>query len=123
MEDKKEMLALRERGLTYQEIADIYHITRQRVHQIIGKENVRKSNVDIERIVYKGVYEFMRDDPDISYTSLLRAFATNISKDDNRKFARFLQDKSDSGKLTIGQIKRLIKFTGKSFEELFERRN
>lgn len=122
MEDKKEMLALRERGLSYQEIADIYHISKQRVYQIIGKENVRRFNADIDKIVYKGIYEFMRDNPSISFSNLHRTISSHSTANAVKSFRRFLTNTTDKGVLTIRQIKRLMEFTGKSFEELFERR-
>lgn len=119
----KQMLLWREQGLTYQEIADRCGISKQRVHQLIGK--ARKNNADVEKIVYKGIYDFMIQHPNISFSTLYRTtISQSASENDIKAFRRFLTNTTDkANKLTIGQIKRLIKLTGKSFEELFERRN
>lgn len=118
----KQMLLWREQGLTYQEIADRCGISKQRVHQIIGR--VRKNNVDIESIVYKGVYDYMKENSQITYSTLYSKISGgNCSKNAIKNFRVFLHNSADEGKLNIKQIKRLIKLTGKSFEELFERRN
>lgn len=122
MTEKEEMIKLRERGLSYQKIADIYHISKQRVHQIIGKERVRKNNTDIERIVYKGIYDFMKENPTISYSALLRKIRGCETANQVKNFSSFLKNSNDKSRLSILEIKRLIEFTGKSFEELFERR-
>ena len=123
MTKKEEMIQLRERDLSYQQIADIYHLSRQRVYQIIGKENVRRNNVQIENIVYKGIYDFMCENPKISFSAIVRKIMGNSDKKKTRFFIRFLHNTTDEGKLTIGQIKRLSELTGKTFEELFERRD
>lgn len=118
----KQMLLWREQGLTYQEIADRCGISKQRVHQIIGV--VRKNNVDIESIVYKGIYDYMKENSKITYSTLYSKISGgNSSENAIKNFRVFLHNSADEGKLNIKQIKRLIKLTGKSFEELFERRN
>lgn len=118
----KQMLLWREQGLTYQEIADRCGISKQRVHQIIGV--VRKNNVGIESIVYKGIYDYMKENSKITYSTLYSKISGgNSSENAIKNFRVFLHNSADEGKLNIKQIKRLIKLTGKSFEELFERRN
>lgn len=122
IEKKEEMIELREQGLNYRQISEIYHISRQRVHSIIGKEKSRKNNADIERIVYKGIYDYLTENPKISLNTLYRKISSNYTSNQMRNFRVFLMNTSDRGKLTIRQIKKLIEITGKSFDELFERR-
>lgn len=119
---REEIIKLRENGLSYDEIGQKYGVSRQRIYQIVkvaGADRIRKNNTNIERIVYKGVYEFMKDNSNVSYASLSRAIGISNSS----VFQRFLQSTSDNGRPTIRQIKKLIEITGKSFEELFERRD
>ena len=122
IEKKEEMIVLREQGLNYQQIGEIYHISRQGVHAIIGKENARKNITDVERIVYKGIYDYMMENPKLSFRGLYKKISSGYTENQMRHFSSFLQNPTDFGKLTISQIKKLIELTGKSFEELFERR-
>lgn len=129
MTKQERMIYLHEQqGYSLQKIANMYGISRQRVHQIIGKEvkenRTRRRNVEIENVKFKGIYEYLRDNPEVTYSAIFRKITGN---DGNIKraerFAKFLHSKGDNGKLTIGQIKRLSELTGKTFEELFEGRD
>lgn len=129
MTKQERMIYLHEQqGYSLQKIANMYGISRQRVHRIIGKEvkenRTRRRNVEIENVKFKGIYEYLRDNPEITYSTIFRKI-TGSNGDIKRadRFVRFLHSKSDNGKLTIGQIKRLSELTGKTFEELFERRD
>lgn len=79
---REEIVKLRENGLSYDEIGQKYGVSRQRIYQIVkvaGADRIRKNNTNIERIVYKGVYEFMKDNSNISYASLSRAIGISNS--------------------------------------------
>ena len=124
---KTEILRLREEGKTYREIGEIYGLTRQRIHAIATANDcrVRKKNTDIEKIVYKGIYEFMKENPNVSFTKLA-SVANNGSALNNQRacvFIRKLSGTTDKVTFTISNIKCLMKFTGKSFDELFERKD
>jgi len=129
MTKQERMIYLHEQqGYSLQKIANMYGISRQRVHQIIGKEvkenRTRRRNVEIENVKFKGIYEYLRDNPEVTYSAIFRKITGsdgNIKRAD--RFVQFLHSKGDNGKLTIGQIKRLSELTGKTFEELFERRD
>ena len=64
---KQQIIDLRNEGKTYAEIGEIFGVSRQRVHQVVGTERVRKCNCDIERIKYKGLYEFMQENPTVTF--------------------------------------------------------
>ena len=122
---KYEMIQLREEGKTLDEIAQLAGITRQRVGQYMDKFNVRKGSVNIEKIRYKGIYEFMKENPGVSYAQLARAIyggATTNAKC-NDLIRKFAGERSDCIHFTVAQLKRLIKYTHKSFEELFTLRD
>ena len=129
MTKQERMIYLHEQqGYNLQKIANKYGISRQRVHQIIGKEvkenKTRRRNVEIENVKFKGIYEYLRDNPEVTYYAIFRKITGNDRNIKRaNKFVHFLHSKGDKGKLTIGQIKRLSELTGKTFEELFERRD
>ena len=47
---KQQIIDLRNEGKTYAEIGEIFGVSRQRVHQAIGKDRIRKSNFLTEKI-------------------------------------------------------------------------
>lgn len=92
------------------------------MHQVVGTERVRKCNCDIERIKYKGLYEFMQENPTVTFFVLAREMQGGGNRNYYEKFRNFATGKTETSHFSINQIKRLIEFTGKSFEELFEER-
>ena len=59
----EKMYQMRMNGATYQEIADFYGVSRQRVHQRIGLEAMKSTEVRgcrfvVKSIVYDGIYEY-----------------------------------------------------------------
>ncbi|MGN0557882.1 MAG: hypothetical protein ACI4IS_00325 [Acutalibacteraceae bacterium] len=122
-------IVLREQGMTYQAIADIYGVTKQSVEELIKKaelqignnERIRKNNANIEKIAYKGVYDLFANDTSMTVSKLTRICNGTSNKSSVSKFQRFIEG-GESVTITINQIKNLIKFSGMSFEQLFEPR-
>ena len=121
----KELYEWRQRGATYQEMADAEGISRQAVFlrvkrhesKLMGK---RGRGLDINNIVYKGLYEYFRDHIDESLCSFTKkVFGYDSLKVDIVR--RFLLGESES-QFKIRHIKRMMGVTGKSFDELFELR-
>lgn len=119
-------IVLREQGKTYQEIGDIYGVSKQCVEQSIKgfeircNSRVRKDNYDIEKIMYRGVYDFFKNDNTMTASKLTRMIYGHSSSDISSRIMRLF--KGESARTTIEEITKLIEVTDKSFEELFELR-
>lgn len=119
-------IVLREQGKTYQEIGDIYGVSKQCVEQSIKSfeircnSRVRKNNYDIEKIMYRGVYDFFKNDNTMTASKLTRMIYGYSSSDISSRIMKLF--KGESARTTIEEITKLIEVTGKSFEELFELR-
>lgn len=122
----QEMYVLHEQGTTYQAIADICGISRQAVHQKVHRhkrrvDGIRGHHFDIEKIVYKGVYDWFREHFDESIYSLCtKVYGCNCGNR-HTTIRDFLKGEHNTY-FTIEQIKRLCEIVGKPFEEVFERR-
>ena len=69
---------------------------------------------DVERITYQGIYDFMKAHPDITLSQLCTKICCPYDS-----FRNFLFSGIESHKITIRSIRMLVKYTGRSFEELF----
>lgn len=116
-------IVLREQGKTYQEIGDMYGVSKQSVEKTIkNAENrinngvrIRKNSVNIEKIVYKGIYDLFYKDRTMTISKLAR-----IVGYDNSTLKNLIE--GTNAKITIKGIKKLTDFSGMTFEELFELR-
>lgn len=121
-----EMVQMRESGMTYQQIADEFHVSRQWVNYILthyysGLKGQRGKGFDIEEIVFKGIYEHFKKNLFESVTSFAnKVYGGRTIYID--KMRNFITGKHDS-MLKIEQIQRMCEITGMSFEECFERRD
>lgn len=116
---------LREQGKSLQEIADIFNVSKQAVAQELSKFEeafgpARKSNVDIEKIVYKGIYDLFVDNGKMTYSRLTRLMYGYYDTNTTNKTIKLLR--GENVKISIKTINRLIEITGKSYETLFELR-
>ncbi len=123
----KELYEWRQRGATYQEMADAEGISRQAVHQkvkaherkLMGKRG-RINGFNINKIVYKGIYEYFRDNVDETvYGFTQKVFGHSQQKIQCVK--RFLLGESES-LFKVHHVPNMMEATGKSFDELFELR-
>lgn len=122
LEQIADFIQLRKQGKTYREIGEIYGMTRQGVEQkmkraakIFNNARVRKCTSDISKIVYQGIYDWFENDVTMTTTKFARMLGVNTltaKKMLTEKGARF----------SIDMIKKLIDYSGMSFEKLFEPR-
>lgn len=114
-------IVLREEGKTYQEIGDIFGISKQAVERSIKNAEIkfngrmRKSNVNIEEIIYKGIYQIFKKDSQITVSKLSKILGHERTTVNN-----FLKNKNT--RISIDAIKKLIAYSGMTFDELFELR-
>lgn len=121
-DDIKAMRELRNNGCTYQAIAEKFGCTKQYVSHLIGQRS-RKNSVEIESIVYDGIYQVFRRDHKMTFGK----FATIVygwERPDSaavEKIRRFICGQGES-RLTLSQINNICYCTGLSYENTFRRR-
>lgn len=121
-----EMVQMRESGMTYQQIADEFRCSKQWVNYILthyyrGLKGQRGKGFDIEKIVFKGIYEHFKSNLFESVTS----FTDKVYEKRHNKaslITDFITGKSNSH-FSLSQIQRMCEITGTTFEECFERRD
>lgn len=120
-------IVLREQGKTYQEIGEMYGVSKEAVQSAIKTAEkyygfkVRKSNANIEKIAYKGIYELFKNDQSMTVSKLCNiCFGTSNNKTKTKMYG-FIKGKNVS--LTLNNIQKLIAYSGMTFEELFELRS
>ena len=121
----KELYEWRQQGATYQEIADAEGISKQAVYLKVKSyekklEGNRGRRFDINKIVYKGFYEYFVENPDVRISTLTDEIF-GVGGNNVAKTRQFLYGEHET-LLKIRTIKTMMEITGKSFEELFERR-
>lgn len=121
MIDINDIIELRHEGYTLAEIGKKYGVTRQRIYQILteGQVKPRRWTKTYREIPYKGLYEYVRDNEDVSITSLAKLLFNGPSRASDMKVIRMLQGADTS--LSISQIKRLEEASGMAFSYLFEK--
>ena len=122
-----EMFEMRKSGATYQEIADLCGTSKQAVYSrlryYVRKVNgIRGKGFDINQILYQGLYDWFNENMGESVSSLCEQVFDGNSGNYTHKFRYFIIGKHDSS-FKVGHLKKLCEVTGKSFEELFERRD
>ena len=123
----EEIYELYQNGSTYREIADRYGITRQTVAQRLKYykrkvAGIRGHNFDINKIVYQGIYDWFREHYYESLSSLSKKIYGYYRPCELTKLRSFLIGEHETH-FNVEQIKRMCELTGKSFEELFQRRD
>lgn len=123
----KEMVMLHAEGMTFQKIADIAGISRQRVHQRVstyveGAIPRRNRSFDISKIKYKGIYEYFVNDPYESLTSFTVKLGYSVSGGSPLHHVRNMLYGANSH-FPINTIKRICDVVGKPFEEVFAERD
>ena len=109
--EKDKINLMREQGKSYQYIADTFGVSRQRIHQILNYPYNRK-NKTATLCIYKGLSEVIYDRK-ISVSKLCEATGINT---DRVTLGHKLKGESD---FKISEIKKILKFTGMTFEECF----
>lgn len=110
-----EMFEMRVNGVKYEEIAERYQVSRQRVHQILsGIVEGKKGKRPTKACIYLGLREWMHSN-DVS------VFKLNCN---STKFANpsllYMRLWGET-KFGIDEIKKVLAYTGLTFEEAFGR--
>ena len=112
-----DMFKMRLEGATYQEIADKYGITKQRVEGILKMREPSKkhSNNKYEKCIYKGLREWLQQN---NYK--LNDLQNLISKNKQKQAGNSLRMKlCGKREFRLSEINKIINLTGMTFEELF----
>ena len=125
--DIKEMVKMRIDGATFQEIADACGVTKQAVQQKVSAyyngqlKSKRGRKLNIQKIKYKGIYEYFVENPTETLTSFVnKVFGENGRCNSNvNKMSDFLYRKRES-RFSIAQIKRICEIVGQPFEKTFK---
>ena len=118
-EHKEEMLEMKKNGMTYQQIGDVFGLSRQRVFAIIGG-TVKHLHRPItkEQCVYDGLRNWLNENK-ISRTYFCR-MCNGIFH--GGAYARFKYALMGAN-ITKQTIDRILSVTGLSYEVAFERSN
>ena len=124
--DNKVLYNMRKSGMTYKEIHEETGINLQSLYVRIkkyenGANRIRGWGFDIERIVYKGLYEYFVANPYESLTSFAKTVAMPMTGHYIEKIKNLLTGEHNSY-FSIEQIKKICEVVGKPFEEVFEER-
>ena len=122
-EKRDAMIELRRNDYTYQEIANIFGISRQRVHQIINKKEISNTPHRAEilsKIVYEGIYQMFANDGRMTFRKLARIASNEGSN--TIDIAKALQRLSygENTKISIKYINNILKYTNLTYEEMFK---
>lgn len=111
-----EMQSLREQGYTYQKIADISGLSKQRVSQLIGKTNYGHSKpLTEEQCVYPNLRKWMNENR-VCRMELTRRMYNNMHGRAYQHVSIFLKGVTYIHKPFLDK---LLKITGMTYEELF----
>ncbi len=118
----QKMIEMRNEGHTYQEIADVFGISKQAVHSYIKKAKERhlRHDKECEKIVFQGIYDFFKAEPKMNYTK----FTILIYGYKGKKVAdirNFITGVHES-KFPLIIHQRICEICGKPFEQTFKRR-
>lgn len=102
--------ALREKGLTYEEIGDIFGISKQAVHEALNKPRDGFRETTVRRVKYVGLRNWMLNNR-VSLAELERRCG------DSCRMRRSLVGPYEPSKRNIDAI---LKITGLTYEECFK---
>lgn len=110
---------MRREGATYQQIADYFGITKQGVHSAMKNHGVirRRYEAIFESCPYKGLRRYLLENKRVKIAEVCVAVFGNCEEKTRAKTLRMIE--GDNVSLTVNNIKRLEKFTGLGFDELF----
>ena len=125
--DIANVVILREQGKTYQEIADVYGVSRQYVSQLINKfemsfGRVRKGDAKIEKIVFSGIYDFFIEHPELTLSKFCKLiYERDTCPSERNTIENFV--KGTDTRITIKRINKIIEIIGKPYDEIFKLRD
>ena len=116
-ERRKQLLDLRDEGLTYEEIGEKVGISRQRVYQLIGGEKPLFRAVNEDYCVYPNIRRYMNENR-ISVTQLTRLAYGDVHTSNIQRMHRLLEGSKMASKTTIDRV---LWATGLPYEVAFAR--
>lgn len=122
---KQIMIELRKRGFTYQEIGEQLGISRQRVHQIVGNQRLRKEAVDIEKIVFEGIYQIFKEDKSMTFfkfTEIVCGYP-KVTTAKTEHIRKWLTGRIIDSKIQLSHIWNILNYAKQPFEVVFAERN
>lgn len=117
--------SMRADGKTYDEIAAFLGCSRQNVYEFIKNNGIttRKHERDIEKIRFQGIYDLFVADKHFTFVKLAKVFGGGAyDRALYRKVYEYVTGRSGEVSLTMSNIKNIIAYTGKTFEEIFKER-
>ena len=121
MVDREKAAQMRRDGATYQEIGEYFGVSRQRIEQILkGKVKARKCSTDMERIPYEGLYNWLMDNPKVTYPTLAKIVLGNGENKSTNQITNLLHGRNSL--ISKRAYDRLIAATGMTYEQLFKLR-
>ena len=113
----QQMIDMKNSGKTYQDIADEFGVSRQRVFQMIGSGDPKFFRyISTKGCIYKGVRKYMNDNK-ISMAELVRKLYGNYVP---RNFYSVRNKLSGVTDITKKHIDKILEITGLTYEEAFE---
>lgn len=117
--DKEVVLKMLQDGKSSREIADCLGVSIQAV-SAVSRWN-RENAANIEKIPYKGIYEFMMSNPNMTVPKLARLLGLNGDRASTVKLRRFIH--GDNVAFTKREYDNLSAVTGMTYEHLFAPRD
>lgn len=127
-EHREEMIALREAGKTYREIGESFGVSLQYVYKLLSETRsretsmrMRKSDVDIEKIAYEGIYNLFVSDYKMTVTRFARialGVKGHVGETQRERIRRFIYNYNDA-KVSVSNIRNICRYIGEPFELVF----
>ena len=116
MSKYEEYAALRQSGMTYREIAEIYGCSRQNIAQRLTRKTSSYKGYGETRCVYAGLRNWLNENSVCVSELLRRMYGENPASGDVSRCSRLLK-----GELSLRkpEIDAIIAVTGLTYEELF----
>ncbi len=121
-----EMVEMRLNGATYKAIGEHFGVTKQRVYEIIhrrcGKISIGiKGKIDIEDIVYEGIYRHFKDNPEQTFKKFCEGVCGFYTSAIQERMKNFLTGKHET-LFKVKHIKKICEVCKMPFEEVFKER-
>lgn len=117
VERENNILADRDKGMTYELIAEKYGVSKQQIHQICGKRNPAMFQFfDEQRCIYKPIRDWLNAEK-ISTAELVRMSGLQPVSQTIIRWRKLLNGMYEFRKR---DIEILIKVTGMTYEEMFK---
>lgn len=122
MIDREKAAQMRRDGATYEEIGAVFGVSRERIRQVLKNQvRTRKCSTDMEKIVYEGLYNYLMDNPKMTYPALSMAMFGGGDTKTNNKLRHLLHGKNCM--ISKRSLDRLMALTGMTYEQLFKLRD